>query len=687
MQKFFSGVIKYKKTIIVVFILVGVLCVLLSRGVGVNYDMMDYMPDSTPSMIGLEVIEDEFESSIPNAQIMAPDVSIAAAMEIKDKLENVDGINDVIWLDDATDIYVPLNTQDQKLVVTYYKENTALFFVNVDSSKGISALAQAREIIGPGCAMKGSVVNTSSATQTSKKELSRLMMFVIPLCFIILLLTTSSYIEPVLFLATIGIAILINNGTNIIFGEISFVTNAAASILQLAVSIDYSIFLLHRFSDFRNEGLPADQAMIMALKKSFGSIAASGLTTAIGFAALILMRFKIGADMGIVMAKAIVISMISVLVLLPVLALVFRKLIDKTHHRPFMPSFKKFGKAVYKLRIPATVIAIVVLIPCILAQQNNSFLYGSSRMLGEKSQGYEEQMLIEDKFGQTNQMVLLVEKKDISTEKNLSDDLKKIDEITGVISYSQTVGSTIPKEFLDEDTVRNFDSENYSRIILTISTAAESEHTFTVIEQIKSMASQYYGDGYYLVGDSAGTYDMKQVVTVDMLKVNLIAVAAVFLVLLLSFRSFSLPFVLVLVIEASIWINLSIPYFTGTSMFFMVYLIISSVQLGATVDYAILFANRYLEERRQLDKKQALFKTVSKTTLSILTSASLLTLGGAMLGLTSSNMLLRQMGFTLARGAVFSAILVLFLLPALLYMFDKLIAKTTLGLKDKLRKG
>ncbi len=512
-------------------------------------------------------------------------------------------------------------------------------------------------------------------------------MFVIPLCFIILLLTTSSFIEPVLFLVTIGIAILINNGTNIIFGEISFVTNAAASILQLAVSIDYSIFLLHRFSDFRNEGMPADEAMIMAMKKSFSSIAASGLTTAIGFAALILMRFRIGSDMGMVMAKAIVISMISVLVLLPVLALVFRKIIDKTHHRPLMPSFKKFGKAVFKFRIPATVIAIVVLIPCILAQQNNSFLYGSSRMLGEDSPAYKEQVQIEEKFEQANQMVLLVEKREISLEKKLSDDIKGMDEVTGVVSYSDTVGSTIPKEFLDSDTLSNFDSENYSRLMITLDTDAESEQTFSAIEKIRNTAQEYYGSGYYLVGESVGTYDMKQVVTVDMLKVNLIAVAAVFLVLLLSFRSVSLPFILVLVIEASIWINLSIPYFADTDIFFMVYLIISSVQLGATVDYAILFANRYLEERRQLDKKQAVFKTVSKTTLSILTSASLLTLGGAMLGLTSSNTLLRQMGFTLARGAVLSAVLVLFLLPALLYMFDKLIAKTTLGLKDKLRKG
>ena len=687
MSRFFESVVKRKKTIIIVFALAAVVSVLLSRGVGVNYDLTDYLPDSTPSMKGLEVMDEEFDSSIPNAQIMAPDISLAAAMELKEKLLKIDGINEVVWLDDAVDIYVPLQTQDQELIETYYKDNTALYFVRVDTSLGISALDEARALVGPGCAMKGSVVNTSTTMQTSAKELSRLMMFVIPLCFIILLLTTSSFIEPVLFLATIGVAILINNGTNIIFGEISFVTNASASILQLAVSIDYSIFLLHRFSDFRNEGMPAGEAMIMALKKSFSSIAASGLTTAIGFAALILMRFRIGADMGIVMAKAIVISMISVLVLLPVLALIFHKLIDKTHHRPLMPGFKRFGRAVHKVRIPATIIAVIIIVPCILAVQHNSFLYGSSGMLGEKTQGYAEQAQIEEKFGQTNQMVLLVPKQEAAKQEKLSDSLKQIGGVTAVISYSDVVGSAIPKEFLDEETLGSFDSEHYSRLVLTLNTAYESEETFAVIDSIKASAEEYYPDGYYLVGESVGTYDMKAVVTDDMLKVNLIAIAAVFLVLLLSFRSFSLPFILVIVIEASIWINLSIPYFMDQSMFFMVYLIISSVQLGATVDYAILFANRYLEERRQLNKKQAVVKTVSKTTLSILTSASLLTLGGAMLGIISSNSLLMQMGYTLARGAVLSAILVLFLLPALLYMCDGLIAKTTLGLKKKLRKG
>lgn len=685
MQRFFETIIKNKKTVIIVFAIACILSIFLARGVVVNYDLLDYLPDSTTSMIGMEVMNEEFSEGIPNAQLMVPDISIAGAVELKEKLENISGIKQVTWLDDAADIYVPLQTIDQETVENYYKDNTALFYLTIDSANSIHAIKEAKELAGPGCAIKGSVVNTASATESSTKELSRLMMIVIPVCFVILLLTTSSFIEPVLFLATIGIAILINNGTNIFFKDVSFVTNASASILQLAVSIDYSIFLLHRFSELRNQGMSAGEAMTEALKKSFKSIAASGITTAIGFAALILMRFKIGADMGIVMAKAIVISMISVLVLLPVLALLFCKLIDKTHHRPFMPSFKKFGKAVYRLRIPAVIIAVVILVPCILAQQSNSYLYGSSKMLGEKTPAYEEQTKIEQKFGKTNQMVLLVEKGDVVTEKELGNKLDDIDRVTGVISYANSVGTTIPQSFLDDDILGKFESENYSRMILTLSSDYESNQTFSSIEQIRATTAQYYDD-YYLVGESVGVYDMKQVVTEDMLKVNLIAIAAVFLVLLLSFRSAILPLILVIVIEASIWINLSIPYFMDTEIFFIVYLIISSVQLGATVDYAILFANRYQEERTHMLKKNAVGETVSKTTLSILTSASLLTLGGAMLGIITSNRLLVQMGFTLARGAVLSAVLVLFLLPALLYMLDRPIEKLTLKAKFKKRK-
>lgn len=683
MQTVFKKIVEHKKLIIFIFVLATILCAFLSQSVEVNYDLIDYLPDSAPSTVALDVMNDEFEDGVPNAQIMVSDISIPQALDIKEKIKSIEGVNDITWLDDVVDIHVPLKTLDQHTVESYYNQNAALFSVTIDSGKTIEALDGIREVVGPNVAMRGTAVNTAAATKTSSQEVSRIMVFVIPLCFLILLLTTSSFIEPVLFMVTIGIAILVNNGTNILFGEISFVTNAAQSILQLAVSIDYSIFLLHRFSEYRNQGMDAKDAMVQALKKAFSSITASGITTAIGFAALILMRFKIGADMGIVMAKAIVISMISVLVLLPVLALMFCKLIDKTHHRSLMPKFKGLGKLVFKLRVPATIIALILIIPCILAQQNNAFLYGSSQMMGEGTSTYQEQKKIEDQFDKSNQLVMLVPNGNAAHESELCNELEEVPQISSVLSYVNTVGSVIPEEYVGRDVVSKLKSENYSRIVMTVNTDYESNEAFAAVETIRNIAAKYYSDTYHLVGDSVNTYDMKEVVTVDMSQVNFIAIAAIFVVLLLSFRSITIPLILVLVIEASIWINLSIPYFMDTSIFFLVYLIISSVQLGATVDYAILFANRYFEERQIYDKKEAVHQTISNTTLSILTSASLLTLGGSVLGIISTNTLLRQMGFVLARGAILSAILVLFVLPALLYLLDKIIQKTTLGLRLK----
>ena len=476
---------------------------------------------------------------------------------------------------------------------------------------------------------------------------------------------------------------LFRSGTNALFGEISFVTKSAQSILQMAVSMDYSIFLLHRFADFRKQGIDAKTAMIEALKKAFSSVTASGLTTAIGFGALILMRFKIGADMGVVMAKAIVISMACTLILLPGLALLFCKWIDKTYHRPFLPSFKKFSRGVFKLRLPITILALIIVVPCILAQQSNTFLYGSSEMIGKDTDAYRQQAEIEETFGKTNQMVLMVPKGDTASEAQMSEDIKSLATVSSVISYTDVVGATIPIEFVGEDNLTSLISENYSRLVIVLDTEYESKVAYSAIEEIREIAQEYFPEENYLAGDSASTYDMRTVVSDDMLRINLITIGAIFLVLLLTFKSISIPLILVFVIEASIWTNLSVPYFAGEEVFFLVYLIICAVQLGATVDYAILFANRYFEERALHDKKTAVQETIRHTIVSILTSASLLGLGSLMLGLVSSNNLLTQMGLTLARGAALSAVLVLVLLPALLYFFDGIIKKTTLKLNVK----
>lgn len=676
MEIFFRQIIKHKKTVIFTFGLSLVLCFICSKFVSVNYDMNDYLPDDSKSTISLDIMEDEFEGGIPNARVMVSNITIPEALEIKDKLLNIDGVQDVTWLDDVVNITEPIETLDRETVQDYYKDEAALFTVTVDQNKRIEAVNEIRNLIGDDNAMAGSVVNTVVATEATSKEVSKIILFIIPICLIVLAITTTSWFEPILFMLTIGVAIMLNQGTNLLFGEISFVTNAAGNVLQLAVSMDYAIFLLHKFTEFRLQGLEPEEAMVQASVKSVGSIFSSGITTVIGFAALILMRFKIGPDMGIVMAKAIALSLVTVIILLPVLTMYCYKIIDKTEHKLLIPKFDKFANCVRKIMIPLVIIFLIVMVPSYLAQTKNTFDYGSSKIFDESTKLGSDTKIIEDTFGKSNSLVIMVPKGDFATEKELSNELKEIEQVSSIISYVDNAGVEIPTQYVDESILSKLISEKYSRMVINVKIDYEGEESFKIIEQIKDIVSEYYGDDYYLAGESVSTYDLMDVITSDNIRVNLIAIGAVFLVLLIAFKSILLPLILVLAIETAIWINLGIPYFIGSSLHYIAYLIISTVQLGATVDYAILLSNTYVDNRRIYLKKEVLLKTISSVTLAILTSATILTIAGLLLGIISTHGIIKQLGILIARGTVLSTIIVLFVVPGLLYVFDKPIQKT-----------
>lgn len=676
MEIFFRQIIKHKKTVIFTFGLSLVLCFICSKFVSVNYDVNDYLPDDSKSTISLDIMEDEFEGGIPNARVMVSNITIPEALEIKDKLLNIDGVQDVTWLDDVVNITEPIETLDRETVQDYYKDEAALFTVTVDQNKRIEAVNEIRNLIGDDNAMAGSVVNTVVATEATSKEVSKIILFIIPICLIVLAITTTSWFEAILFMLTIGVAIMLNQGTNLLFGEISFVTNAAGNVLQLAVSMDYAIFLLHKFTEFRLQGLEPEEAMVQASVKSVGSIFSSGITTVIGFAALILMRFKIGPDMGIVMAKAIALSLVTVIILLPVLTMYCYKIIDKTEHKLLIPKFDKFANCVRKIMIPLVIIFLIVMVPSYLAQTKNTFDYGSSKIFDESTKLGSDTKIIEDTFGKSNSLVIMVPKGDFATEKELSNELKEIEQVSSIISYVDNAGVEIPTQYVDESILSKLISEKYSRMVINVKMDYEGEESFKIIEQIKDIVSEYYGDDYYLAGESVSTYDLMDVITCDNIRVNLIAIGAVFLVLLIAFKSILLPLILVLVIETAIWINLGIPYFIGSSLHYIAYLIISTVQLGATVDYAILLSNTYVDNRRIYLKKEVLLKTISSVTLAILTSATILTIAGLLLGIISTHGIIKQLGILIARGTVLSTIIVLFVVPGLLYVFDKPIQKT-----------
>lgn len=675
MRKFYEKVVSHSKPIMIGFVIVFIICAVCSRMVSVDYDMNDYLPEDSASTVALDLMDQEFGSGIPNARVMIEDVTIPEALEYKQELEAIDGVTEVTWLDDVVSVEEPLEMYDTQTVEDYYKDKTALYSVTIEEEKRISAVNAIRDLIGDDNAMTGSAVSTATATQSTIHEISKIAAIAVLFVIFILMITTTSWFEPIIVMAGLGVAIVINAGSNLMFGEISFVTNAAGNILQLAVSLDYSVFLIHRFNECRKEKDDVKEAMVDALTMSTSSILSSGFTTVIGFLALCLMQFQIGPDLGRALAKGIAISLITVFVFMPGLILSTYRLIDKTEHRPLYPSFEKFGKFVHKIMIPMAILFFVMIVPAYLASNANSFYYGASKIFGPNTKLGADTQKIEETFGKSDTYVLLVPKEDKATQKELSDALHDIDEVSSIISYVDTVGMEIPESYLDEETYAKLCSDDYTRMVISVDAEYEGEETFALVKKIRDTAETYYPGEWYLAGEGVSTYDLMDTITADMVKVNLVAIGAVFITLVFTFRSAVLPIILVLGIETAIWINLSIPYFAGDTIFYIAYLIISSIQLGATVDYAILFTDRYREFRQTLGKKDAVIQTISAVTVSILTSGSVLTVVGFLLGFISTHGLLSQLGFFLGKGTICSLIIVLFVLPGMLYLFDRLIVK------------
>ena len=670
LEKFYQKIVDHPKLILVIYCVLFILCAMGKQFVAINYDMNDYLPADAPSTVALDTMNEEFEGGIPNARVMIGNVSVPEALQYKAKIEAIDGVSGVTWLDDAVSVTVPLEMQDPDTVETYYKDGNALYSVTIDEDKRIEAVNAIRALIGEENQMTGSAVSTATATQSTVHEISKIAVFAVIFVIIVLLITTTSWLEPFIVLLGLGVAIVINAGSNLLFGEISFVTNAAGNILQLAVSLDYSVFLLHRFTECREHHENAKDAMVEALCMSTSSILSSGLTTVIGFLALCLMQFEIGPDLGRALAKGIAISLVTVFTFMPVVILYTFRWIDKTGHRPLLPSFEKFGKIVTKVMLPAVIVFAVVIAPAYLASNANSFYYGASHIFGPKMQLGRDTQTIEEAFGKSDTYVLMVPKSDLATQKELSDELHDMDEVSGIISYVDTVGEEVPESYLDAATLKKLMSDRYARMVISVRAESEGDATFTLVKNIRACAEKYYPGEWYLAGEGVSTCDLMDTITSDMAKVNLVAIGAVFFVLQLTMRSLVLPVILVLSIETAVWLNFAIPYFSGSSIFYIAYLIISSIQLGATVDYAILFTERYKESRQSMGKKEAVIATVSSTTVSILTSGSIMTMVGFLLGVISTHGLLSQLGFFLGKGTLLSLMIVFFALPGLLYLFD-----------------
>lgn len=671
-------IIEYKKIILILLLGLAFLSAVAMSFVKINYNLIDYLPKDVPSTIAIDVVDNNFSEKIPNLNVYIPDVSIPEAISNKERLASISGVHSVLWLDDLMDVYQPLDILDKNTVEDWYKNGGALYSLAADTKNCVAIIEDIRSIYGEKAILSGELLNQATIQALTTGEVSQILFYVIPLVLIILLLSTGSWFEPILFLITIGVAILINEGTNLFIGEVSYVTQSTSAVLQLAVSMDYAVFLLHSFSKYRNEKNTVEAAMKKAMSESASAIAASATTTVFGFLALTFMKFELGPNMGLVLSKGILFSFLSVLLLLPILAIYTTKLMDKTRHRSFLPSFERFSKFVMRICIPLCIVLILFIVPSFLAQKNNSFIYGSSGIHSEDSQLKIDADYINSIFGVKQQMVLLFPKGNVVKEEALAKAIKDIPHITSVIAYPLTVGTEIPPEFLSNEQISQFRSDKYSRIIFYAETEEEGDEAFTLVETIRNTAAIYYGDNYHLLGQNVINYDLKDTIVKDTPFVNGAAVIAIGIVLLITFRSITLPFILLLTIEGAVWINLGIPYFTGTSLNYIGFLIISSVQLGATVDYGILFTKHYMRNRKNVPKREAARLAITNTTASILTPAGILAISCFILSIVSSNGIISELGMMLGRGAIISSLMVLYFLPALLIIFDKVILKTTI---------
>lgn len=682
-DKLFRATLDHRKGVLAFALIACLLCALCIPFVKVNYEFADYLPEDSPSTKSLEVLEEAFGGNLPNGYIYAQGPTLVQAEQLADDLEALDGLSDVLWLGSVVDIERPLQTYDQDVVSAWKSDEGYLYQVTFDSTKAVATLEEAKQVAAANgahdVALSGDAVNTAVAQGSSDFEIQLILVMAVIVILGLLLLTSEAWFEPVLFLSVIGISIVYNLGTNIVFGEISFITQMCAAILQLAVSMDYGIVMLHEYRHFKAEGLSSYEAAVAGMHKASSVIASSAATTFFGFLSLCVMAFLIGADMGVVLAKGIVFSFLSVLFILPVLVLISEKLLEKTAHKKLLPSFNAFARWCVRLSVPFTIIAALIVAPAFLGSRQTEFVYGASGFVEPGSQIYDDTNLIEDTFNASGQWVLLVPEGEWGKERTLAHALEELPHVTSITSYVTTVSERIPTDLVPKESLDELISGGYSRIIIGTDLSGESQQAFDLIQQVRDTAEHYYPGAYELVGGTVTSYDMSLIVNDDSLRVLIASVVAIGLVLLIMFRSLSIPLILLFTIELSIWINLAIPYFMGESIQYIGYLIISAIMLGATVDYTIILSRSYLEKRRSMPKRPALIKAISHSAITILTSATILTLCGAFIGLISSNGVIASLGTLIGRGAFIAALNTFLLLPLLFIIFDKVIEKTTLG--------
>lgn len=676
-----ADIVNHNLLIEKIFIGLLVLAIGAQALVGVNYDLTTYLPADSQTKKGVDLVKSQFDYT-GNARVMISDVSLSQAAVYQQQLSQLEGVKSVTWLDSINgSAYLSTGFQTRQTKIDdYYHDHQAVmgvvFTAGDNDPQTAAAIDEIYRLLGDRVAMTGPAVSSKNLSENVAKEMPKILVCGIALILLILLATTNSWFEPVLFLVTMGAAIILNLGSNLIFNQISFLSSSIAAVLQLAIAMDYSIFLLHTFAAEKTQTKDTKQAIKAALVKAIPAIFASALTTIVGFLALVLMRFRIGADIGLVLAKSIVWSLLTVVFLMPALIIRWNHLIERTTHRSFVPDLNTFAQKIFRGRYLLLVVIMVVFIPSVVAQKMNHYMYGTEAMsTSEGSQAYAEKQLIEDNFGPSSEILLVVPNRGLVLEKQLTTRLADLSAVKSITSLAEILPVGLPTSFLPTSLTTQLQTPQYTRLLLSLNVSGESDQTFAVIDEIKALAVTSYGkDNVYLVGNLPATQDIKTTIVADYQMINLLSILGVALVIFFSFKSLALTLVVIMPIEAAIIVNTGLPFVYGETLSFLGYLMVSSMQLGATVDYSILLTNNYLAWRRQgMKKNAAAMAAIRQSALSIMTSGVVLTTVGYTIYFVSSIATIGDLGRLIGRGAFISMVLVLCLLPFLLTLIDQLI--------------
>lgn len=688
MQKFGRGVVKFRVPILIVSVLLLIPSIFGFLSTRINYDILSYLPSDIETMKGQDIMLDEFGKG-GFSLVMLDGMDDKDVEKVKEKIEKVDHVCDVLWYDTLADVSLPKEVLPDDIYDFFNTDNStmmAVFFDEATSADGsLEAVKEIRSIAGEQCFVSGMSSVVEDIKDLTMQEAPMYVVIAVILTSIILALTMDSFLIPLFFMLSVGMAIIYNMGTNFIQGEISFITEALAAVLQLAVTIDYSIFLWHSYKE-EKEKHPGDnkEAMAVAIGKTITSVVSSSITTVAGFLALCFMSYELGMDMGIVMAKGVVIGVICCITVLPSMILVFDKALEKTMHKDLVPSLEKPSKFIIKHHAAFIVLFIVVLIPAVYGQINTNVYYNLTDTLPKDLNSVIANTKLDEEYNMATTHMLLVDADMEPKEVNsMLDEMGKVDGVSFSMSLDTLIGPSIPREIVPESVTKILKSDKWQLMLVGSEYKVASDEENAQIDELSKILKSYDKDGM-LIGEAAATKDLIDITDHDFKVVNIVSIAAIFIIILIALRSVSLPIILVAVIEFAITVNMGVPCFTNTTIPFIASVVIGTIQLGATVDYAILMTTRYKTERNAgKDKHEAVTIALSTSMKSIMVSALGFFASTFGVGVYSSVDMISQLCTLMSRGAIISMITVICILPSMLMLFDKVIINTTMGMKKK----